>query len=331
MKLELPEKDLLFSYTNVPDVFFTEYLCLAKGEYIKVYLYMLFLAKHEKEISVSDLHKKLSISPEIIQESISFWVQQDVFVKKPGGYIIKDLQQLELNKLYSPKVTLSPEDSEKNKKNQYRAEAIENINNSFFQGIMSPAWYSDINLWFNKYQFDEQVMIALFKYCFDKSALHKNYVKTVAEGWKNNNIKTFTDLDNYFEKQEKMNLVKKAISKKLRLGRNLSEYEEAYIEKWHSEFNYGMDVIEIALKKTTSKSTISFNYIDAIISDWYKNNLKTVAQVEEFITKNKTKQKTAISTKKGPSYANYEQRKYEDLDFLYSNFKPSNTKDTPKK
>ena len=37
---------------------------------------------------------------------------------------------------------------------------------------MTPSWYSDITSWFKKYDFDEQVMIALFGYCFDKSALH---------------------------------------------------------------------------------------------------------------------------------------------------------------
>ena len=325
MKLENSEKDLLFAETSIPDIFFTEYLSLAKGDYVKVYLYMLFLSKHDKDISVSDLHKKLSIPIEAIGDAISFWEQQGVLIKKPSGYIIKDIQQLELNKLYSPKIEISPENLEKNKKNQYRVNAIENINNSFFQGIMSPAWYNDIVLWFNKYQFDEEVMLALFKYCFDKSALHKNYVKAVAEGWKNNNIRTFTDLDNYFQKQEKINLVKKTISKKLGFNRSLSEYEETYIEKWLSEFNYGMDIIEIALKKTTSKANPNFNYIDALLSDWHVNGLKSVAQIEDFMANSKNKSKTpGVPGKKGPGYANYEQRKYEDLDFLYSNFKPSN-------
>lgn len=53
----------------------------------------------------------------------------------------------------------------------------------YFQGIMGPSWYNDIDLWFRKYNFDEQVMIALFDYCYNRSALHKNYVQAVAEAW----------------------------------------------------------------------------------------------------------------------------------------------------
>ena len=36
-----------------------------------------------------------------------------------------------------------------------------------------------------KYSFDEQVMIALFDYCYNRSAINRNYVKTVAEAWTN--------------------------------------------------------------------------------------------------------------------------------------------------
>ena len=61
-----------------------------------------------------------------------------------------------------------------------------------------------------KYEFDEQVMVALFDYCFGKSALHKNYVQTVAEAWSKNNIKTYNDLESYYQKYDNMNKIKKA-------------------------------------------------------------------------------------------------------------------------
>ena len=48
MKLEQNDKSLLFSSTDIPDVFFTEYLSLADGNYVKVYLYLLFLSSFLK-------------------------------------------------------------------------------------------------------------------------------------------------------------------------------------------------------------------------------------------------------------------------------------------
>ena len=160
---------------------------------------------------------------------------------------------------YTPNLTLTPEAIKNNSKSQYRAKAIESINNQYFQGIMSPSWYSDIDLWFKKYEFDEQVMVSLFDYCFGKSALHKNYVQTVSEAWSKNNIKTFNDLENYYQKRDNMTKIKKAIAKKLGRYTAFTEFEEEYIEKWVIDYGYSLDVINLALKKTTSKANPTFD------------------------------------------------------------------------
>lgn len=319
MKLEQNDKSFLFSNTEIPDVFFTEYLSQSSGDFIKVYLYILFLSKYNKEIKLNDLSKKLNLSIKTIQEALKHWENLSVITKKTNGYIVNDLQELELHNLYSPKLTASPEDIEKNSKNQYRAKAIENINNSCFQGMMSPSWYNDIDLWFSKYGFDEQVMIALFNYCLERSALHRNYVQTVAESWSKNNIKNFTDLDNYYQKQEKLTLIKKSISKKLGLSRLLTQYESAYIEKWVIDYGYNFDVIEIALKKTTSKINPNFDYLDKLITDWHDRGFKTSSEIQTFLSDIKKKNKDIKNLEKKSNYNNYEQRTYDNLDSLYAN------------
>lgn len=317
MKLEQNDMSMLFSTTPISDLFFTEYLSESNGDFIKVYLYILFLSKYNKDIKVNDLSKKLALNFKTIQDALKYWEDLGVITKKNTGYILNNLQEIELHKLYKPRLS-SAINIEETNQNKYRASAIENINNSFFQGIMSPSWYHDIDLWFKKYNFDEQVMIALFSYCFERSALHRNYIQTVAEAWYNNHITTFNDLDLYYQKQEKLNKMKKDITKKLGLSRNLTEYEEEYIKKWMIDFSYGLDVIELALKKTTSKSNFSFDYLDKIISDWHDHNLKSAEEVKQFLVdlKNKNKNIKALEKK---SYNNYEQRKYEDLDAMYSN------------
>lgn len=319
MKLEQNDKPLLFSYTELPDVFFTEYISQTPGDYIKVYLYMIFLSKYGKDIKINDLSKKLELPLKSIQDAIKFLEDESLITKKNTGFIINTLQELELHKLYNPKITSSPEQLQKTAENQYRAKAIENINNEFFQGIMSPSWYSDIDLWFNKYNFDEEVMIALFRYCFNRSALHRNYIQAVADAWAKNNIKTFNDLDIYYEKQEKLKKISKTISKKLGITRQLSQYEEAYIEKWTIEFNYSMDIIEIALKKTTSKANPSFDYLDKLLTDWHERNFTTTDDIQKFLNDMKQKSKNVKQLEKKSGYQNYDQRNYDNLNNLYAN------------
>ena len=318
MKLEQRDNSILISNTNIPDVFLTEYLPPANGDYVKVYLYISFMAKFDKEIKINDLSKKLALPLKNIQEAFKYWEDAGVLIKKNSGYILANLQEIELNKVYSPKLSSSPEDIEKNSKNQYRAKAIEDINNQFFQGIMSPSWYSDIDLWFKKYNFDEQVMLALFNYCYEHSALHKNYIQVVADSWYKNNIKSFSDLDKYYEKQEKIGSIRKSIIKKLGLNRNLTVYEDAYVEKWIIDYGYSLDVIEIALKKTTSKTNINFEYLNKLITDWYDRNLKTPTDIQQYLKQSKDKKDLIDNMKKG-NYNNSNQRTYDNLDNLYAN------------
>ncbi len=319
MKLEQNEKQLLFSETVVPDIFFAEYLPQLPGDYMKIYFYMEFLSKYKKDIKINDMSKKLSLPLKTINDGLKFLEENKLILKKTTGYIIIDLQEATLNNLYKPNLTQSKETVEQISKNKSRAKAIEHINNMYFQGIMGPSWYNDIDLWFRKYNFDEQVMIALFDYCYNRSALHKNYVQAVAEAWGANKIQTWNDLDIYDQKQEKLKKIKNTIAKKLGKYNGLTQYEEAYIENWVLDYGYDMNIIEIALKRTTFKQNPTFEYINNIITDWHERSLKAPDEITAFIEQRKKQSKDLKEMKAQVSKANYEQRKYNNLDFLYAN------------
>ena len=318
MKLEQPEVPLLFSETVVPDIFFAEYLSQMPSNSVKVYLYMIFLSKYKKDIKLNDMSKKLALPLKDINEAITYLEQNGFIIKKETGYIVANLQELTLHKLYTPNLTASPEKIADVAKNKARAKVIAHINNAYFQGIMGPSWYSDIDLWFTKYNFDEQVMIALFEYCFSRSALHKKYVQTVAEAWGNNKIQSWNDLDIYYQKQEKLVKIKKTIAKKLGKS-NLTQYEEAYIEKWVIDFGYDLNIIEIALKRTTFKANPTFEYFNNIITDWHDRNLKTANEILAFIEQRNKQKKDTKQLEKQVAKSSFEQRQYDNLAFLYAN------------
>ena len=324
MKLEQNEKSLLFSETLIPDIFFSEYLSVIPGDYLKIYMYISFLSKYGKDIKLNDLSKKLNIPLKGINDGIKFLEDNNLILKKSNGFVIVDLQEVTLHNLYTPNLTMSKSKVEQNSKNKSRVKAIDHINNMYFQGIMGPSWYNDIDIWFNKYSFDEQVMIALFDYCYKRSALHRNYIQKVAESWAANNVKTWNDLDLYYEKQESLNKLKKSIAKKLGKYNGLTQYEEAYIENWVLSYGYNMDIIEIALKRTTFKQNPTFEYINNVISDWHERNFKTPEEILTFLEQRKKQEKNVKDLKNKVNKQNFEQRKYDNLDFLYANASKTN-------
>lgn len=319
MKIDQADISLLFSSTSIPDAFFTEYFSQAPSDAIKVYLYLFFLSKYSKDIRINDLSKKLNLPLKTIQDSIKYWEGLGIIIRKNSGYEFVNLQELELHKLYNPKVSLSADELQAVADNKYRAQAIENINSEFFQGVMSPSWYGDIDLWFSKYGFDEEVMIALFRYCFERSALHPKYIQTVAEAWSKSNIKTYADLDKYYERQDKLFKIQKSVTKKLGLSRQLSIYESGYIEKWVCDYNFDLAIIEIALKKTTSKANPNFDYLDKLLSDWHEKELKTPEAVQKYLQDQKQKAKDLKTFSKKDNFNNYDQRNYNNISDLYAN------------
>ena len=318
MKLTQSDLPLLFSETVIPDIFFAEYLSQMPATSVKVYLYIIFLSKYEKDAKLNDLSKNLALPLKDINDAFAYLEENGFIIRKENGFIISNLQEQTLNKLYKPNLTMSPEKVADIAKNKARAKIIEHINNTYFSGIMGPSWYNNIDIWLTKYNFDDQVLISLFDYCFRRSALNMKYVQTVAEAWGSNKIQTWEDLDSYYQKQDALVKIKKTIAKKLG-KQTLTQYEEAYIEKWLLDYGYNLNIIEIALKRSVYKSNPTFEYFNNIITNWHERGLKTPEEVYAFIEQREKQRKDTKQLEKQVNKASYEQRQYTNLSFLYAN------------
>ena len=112
--------------------------------------------------------------------------------------------------------------------------------------------------------------------------------------------------------------IKKAIAKKLG-KQSLTQYEEAYIEKWVIDFGYDLNIIEIALKRTLFKANPTFEYFNNIITDWHDRNLKNPDEILAFIEQRNKQKKDTKKLEKQVAKASFDQRQYDNLAFLYAN------------
>ena len=62
----------------------------------------------------------------------------------------------------------------------------------------------------------------------------------------------------------------------LTFGRALSPYEIETINQWLDVDHHELSVIQAALDEATSQNKLSFKYIDRILLNWKKNNVKTI-------------------------------------------------------
>lgn len=320
-------KSIIFSDTSLPDLFISEYLPSMDGDCVKVYIYCLFLSKFMKQASTEELSKKLEIDLEKVKGSLTQLEALGIIIRKDDSIMLTDLKEKEINRLFRTKSTSTPEEakasSERNKK---RNSIVSAINNTFFQGVMSPSWYTDIDAWFDKFRFEEDVMYALFQHCYDNKGLSKQYISKVAENWHAKGIVNHLHLEKYSDDYRKFREIKGMIIKRLKLNRNLTRYEDEYVEKWVMEYGFSFDIIELALKKTTAKTSPNFEYIHTILSAWHREGLNSKEAILANMEAYKRSRKASASTPTGqgkavPQQGNYNQRKYDDetLNSLYEN------------
>ncbi len=310
-------KSLLYSDTLVSDIFISQYMPSMDSKCVKVYIYMLFLCKHNKKVTSDELSKTLNLSLDEVKSALTTLDNLEVITWVEDKIQLSDLKEAEINRMYKLKSISTPEQANENfEKNKSRNNTLAAINSKFFQGLMAPNWYLTIDNWFTIYKFDEDVMYTLFKYCHDNNTFHKSYIEAVATNWHRRGIQNFFDLEKYFEDMSQVRGIKGTIIKKLRLRRALTEYESEYVERWVIDYKYGFDVIELALKKTVGKTNPDFKFLNNILTRWhdlglvsaeeilgYENSLKTRPQANQSTQKSKPKQSQRD---------NFEQREYDD-------------------
>lgn len=64
-------------------------------------------------------------------------------------------------------------------------------------------------------------------------------------------------------------------------GRPLSPIEQETIHSWIEEDNYSIDLIKLSLKEAVLNQAYSLKYMDRILINWEKQNIKTPEQLQE--------------------------------------------------
>lgn len=318
------DHNILFSDTTIPDAFFSNYLLMMPADQVKLYMYIFFLASKNKTTKKADLCAKMDYALNEVDSMLNQLEGMGLIHQENGRLKLVDIKEKELYKLYRPKYTSSAEESVQNmEKNKMRNQVVKAINNKFFSGLMGSDWFTDIDMWFERFLFEEDVMQSLFQYCYNLKKLHRNYVLKVAQTWNQNGVKTGVQLENYLHERDHLKGVCKQVASKLRRYSPFTENEEEIIFKWVQEYHYDFVIIEMALKKAVNRSNVGLSYFDAILKEWHNKGLRTKDEVAKYETQLK---ESAPKRKKAQQPANaqrgsFDERGYDEeyLESLYDN------------
>lgn len=97
---------------------------------------------------------------------------------------------------------------------------------------------------------------------------------------KEKTISVANDLDN-----NPLNYLSRKVE--VEFGRYLSPIEREEIAQWLSVDHYAPEIVELALREAVLSQAYSLKYIDRVLLNWQRHNLKTVDEIERFLKRNR--------------------------------------------
>ncbi len=325
MKTDKTENKL-FGKTQIPDIFIREYMPGLPPSAVKLYIYLVYASDKGMECTEESLAMIMNCDVSVVSENVILLESAGLILWQNDSVTVCDIIQKEIDRNYRPRTAARPDDMPENcrEKHYARSKVQKAISDKFFSGQMPISWYNEIDLWFDKYGFEPDVVFMLFQHCSNNHVMTKPYIRKVAESWgEKYHIRTSEQLDAYLRSYESYKTLRAEVLKRLKWRRNMNVYEEEIVEKWFYTYGYGMDIIEIAMKKSVSKNNATLATFDAIITSWHKNGLTDKEEILAYEEERRKAYAASVSGAGGDGKAkngagqkeNYTQRDYDESYF----------------
>lgn len=287
-------------FTPVSNVFIERYMPKARGEFIKVYLLMLkYNFTGEPGVNSTVLATSLNLLESDIVNALNYWNDEG---------IIKLLPIDNMGNFHIEFLDISNEGTTTVEKFNLVEELTNDNNGSMLKDIgrllgrtLSPSEVETYISWKKDLNFSYELILLLIEYCASRGKTNFRYIEKVAIAWKEMNINTIDDAQNYIKKTEDKWVTYREILTFLGIrNTDIMKPQEDMLEKWTSTYNYSLDVIKKACDICFQRlNRADFKYIDGILSSWNKDNLKTLQDIEkkEANYKNSSSKKTYNNNK----------------------------------
>jgi DnaD/phage-associated family protein len=303
---------LLLGDTLVPDLFISDHVASLDEVSLKTYLVLLHTAQRGfRPADVDELAGRLGITPLCVEQALLTLIARELVEQIDGRYVPVDLKEKEverhieavLGRRYEIRSLSREEVTE-------RERIVTEVNDAFFQGVMSGTWYREIDRWFSEFNFEPKVVYALFVELGSRQKLdHIGYARQMALNWHKNGVSTYEQLVNYQEAYSVTKDFVQKVAKKLRI--KLSEFDIDAVSAWREELGFSYDIVELALKKSTrARGGGSIAFFDAILREWYDHNLKTKEAVEAYERDRKTA--SAVPARRASAKGNFSDQGKDD-------------------
>ncbi|NLJ78333.1 MAG: DnaD domain protein [Tissierellia bacterium] len=303
MNFTIETTDMDLGDTPIENIFINDYMPMANGAYVKVYL-LGYKNAHDKDstIDMSNeiIAKHLNIPLSDVLNAWDFWEDKGIIEKLPQDtdsrfdYRVKflNLKQLYIKNNYRQ---IDMDDESKSRSYTCSVEDLVDANripaiNTMFNSIntimsrqLVPNEKQRILEWIHNYNMDPDMIEKAFFYSVEKRGRRNiGYIGGIIRNWYDEGITNMEALQEHFKATDERHYRYGQVMKHLGYGSRLpSKGEIEVIDRWFDEYGFTIEMVLKGCEGSKKTANPSINYIDGILTSWHKKGIKTIDEIEQ--------------------------------------------------
>lgn len=278
------------SELNIERLFITDFMPVASGTYVKVYLMGYMLANSGQNTQSANhrtLANMLQLPLQDVLEAWDYWEKQGIIVKhfrEDGDYDVAfvSLRELYIENNYEAKQKKRNPSGANRRPTQFtkNQETMSRLMKTV-EGIvghpLSPSEYKDLIDFFDHYYSDEHIITYAFDYNYkQKNRTGFKRVKALLDAWLNAGLTTLDSIKSHVEHVDGRQAVYKEILAVIGIRHRLAYQAECdAIDKWMDTYEFeAPDLVKIIKTLSTRTTNVNFNFLDAHMTDLNQKGIK---------------------------------------------------------
>lgn len=260
--------------TQIDNLFLSDFLPNANGDYVKVYLYGLYKCQSGKDNDLDSFAKTLDMDKEDVVSIFYYW-------QELGLVNVINVEPIMVRYLPVKNAIYKMKKYNVDKYTAFNISAQELIGSK----MLTPRELEEFYYLIENLKIEKEALLKIIDYCVGLKGKNVSvtYIVAVAKNWIYDGVRTSEDVDNRLLEQERVSgdvvLVLKALGSKRQAT---AEEYQSYIT-WTKDMDIPLDLIVHIAKKTKSKN---FNKLNEHIMKCYANRLLSIKEIDEFLEQN---------------------------------------------
>lgn len=345
MAFKIAKDSIDFGTTAIENIFINDFMPMANGTDVKVYLLGFKYASQLTDVSDdlvemnnSILARHLSIPSEDVLRAWDFWEKKGIIKKHlrsqaMGDYDVEflSLRQLYIDNNYSrpaqASASIGVDELIESTRSPELSQMFYDID-QLMRRQLNPKERQEILSWIYDMHYSPEMVLKAFLYAVEsKGVKHLNYTRSILTHWYDQGIISPEAADEHLSTDSKAYSAYRQIYKTLGFqNRTVNAGDKEIIDLWLNDLGLDLDfILEVVKERATRTSNVNMKYLDAAIKDLFQRGIRTISAFKDDIKardiqkEEQKKQKSQGESKTPKTSSNNRFHQFEQSKTQYSN------------